>query len=175
MGGTSFLSLIRSFTSASELGFFLSSRFHFMREEKKRNCCCLSPHKHREINQGCNFDLLHGALFARWHLHVDAVKESRWQSAAANSESHKSIWCRTPINPCSFPAPTAPLRFFFTSVAISVDTEVQSYTACYPCFTIKQCQDLDWISSSRWPSARSHGCVSAAPPRALSPKSSRPI
>lgn len=75
------------------------------RRKKKRKCCCLSPHKHREINQGCKFDLLHGALFARWHLHANAVKESRWQSKA---ESHKSARCRTSISPCRFLSPTAP-------------------------------------------------------------------
>lgn len=139
------------------------------KKKEKRNAAVCLPHKHREINHGCNVELLHGALFAGRRLHVDAPTESRWRSAAENT--HKSIWCRTPINPhhppSPSPTPTVPSRFPFTSVAICLDTEVRSYTARYPRFTIKQCQDLDWISWCRWPSAGSPGCVSAALPGEL--------
>lgn len=143
--------------------------------EIKKSDGCLSPYKNAQINQGCNFDLVHGALFARWYLHGVQVEESMWQSTADNSETHKSFRCRTSINPWRFLPPAAPWRFSLQVYLSGLMLRCRVYTACYPSLTIKQCQGLDWVSSSRWPSAVSHGCVSVPLLWAISLESSRPI
>lgn len=69
-----------------------------------------------------------------------------------NAGKHVTVCCRkrkrvikvSNAEPLLVPdvfTPEPPLKAFFTNEAIWIDTV--SYTACYPGFTIKQCQDLD--------------------------------
>lgn len=139
-----------------------SSRFNFAGDKNAETTA--GCRVHAKINEGCNFDLLHAVCIG--------VKSDAGKHVTVCRRKRKRVIKVSNAQPLLVPD-VFTLKAFFTSEAVWIDTV--SYTACYPSFTIKQCQDLDWISSSRWPRVATPGWVSLPPLWAISPESSRPI